>query len=454
MDQQHDDAAAAQAPTRLAAWRHRALHLFDTLSARSRDNLVVWLGAALVGLVSVALAKSAEWAFEGFARLHAHWWWWPFISLPLGGVLIRLLMTRYGQGAESAGIPQTVASINAAERSDIASHFLNPRVVIAKFGAIVLGIGSGFVMGREGPTVQIGASIMYSCRRWLSDQSVSFHRQLMVTGGAAGIAAAFNTPLAGIVFAFEELTRSVEERTSGKLIGAVILAGVVSLAFLGNYTVFGHLKVPPFAYTIFIPLIPIAILTGLIGGLLSWLCVHPQRWLPGAVLAWRLRRPYQYVIISALIVAALGLLAPIFGSGGPETSAAIASGTPLPWYFLPVKFAGLLTTFLLGLPGGVFAPSLSLGAAAASWLAPLFADDLHTKLMAIGMVGMLAAVTRAPLTAAVIVMEMTDGHAMVISILAASMIAARVARLFNTHLYSELAARTLAPFGYQGKHHD
>jgi len=94
-------------------------------------------------------------------------------------------------------------------------------------------------IGREGPTVQIGASIMHSLRRFTRFSVADIDRGLILAGGAAGIAAAFNTPLAGVVFAIEELSRSFEERTSGTIYTAVIVADVTSVALVGNYTYFG-----------------------------------------------------------------------------------------------------------------------------------------------------------------------------------------------------------------------
>ncbi|XZG70747.1 chloride channel protein [Chitinibacteraceae bacterium HSL-7] len=413
------------------------------LPERSRATLVLWMGAALVGLAAVLLALVAEWAFKVFGELHARWWWWPFIALPLGGMGIRWLMTRIGHGAEGSGIPQTMAALQVAEHAPLAEKLISARIACAKVIGVVLGLFSGFVLGREGPTVQVGASIMYACRRFVAVDDTVLRRQLILAGGAAGIAAAFNTPLAGIVFAFEELARSVEERTSGKLIGAVILSGMVSLALIGDYTYFGKLSVPEFTVTFIPPLIMVAVLCGLLGGAFSWMCVHPQRWLPVNLLAWRVTYPYRFIAGCGLLIAFCGLFAPIFGSGAEATSAAIASGDGLAWYFLPLKFIGLIATFLTGLPGGIFAPSLSLGAGVGSWFLPFFDSGLHVKLLAIGMAAMLAAVTRAPLTSAIIVMEMTDNHGMVMSILAATMISATVARLFRTNLYHDLAERAL-----------
>jgi H+/Cl- antiporter ClcA len=100
----------------------------------------------------------------------------------------------------------------------------------------MLGLACGASIGREGPSVQVGAAIMHNLGRMLHLSQRHSKRALILAGGAAGVAAAFNTSLAGIVFAIEELSRSFEERTSGRVLSAVIIAGIASLAVLGNYT--------------------------------------------------------------------------------------------------------------------------------------------------------------------------------------------------------------------------
>ncbi|WP_051229261.1 chloride channel protein [Paludibacterium yongneupense] len=426
---------------KVTALASRLQRRFDLFSSQTRATLVLWSGATLVGLVAVALAKASESAFHGFQLLAGRWPWWPFLALPVGGMLIRWLMTCIGQGAEGSGIPQALAALQLAD-TPRAARLLSARIALAKFVGIVMGVGSGFVLGREGPTVQIGAALMYACRRFVPDDA-AFRRHLILAGGAAGIAAAFNTPLAGVVFAFEELANSIEQTTSGRTIGAVILAGIISLALLGNYTYFGRIHVPPFSFSIVLPMAMVAVGGGLIGGLFSWLCVHQTRWLPARVARWRQRHPYGFIAACGLLIALCGLALPIFGSGADETSRVIAGRGDLGAAYLPLKFVGLLATFLTGLPGGIFAPSLSLGAGLGSWVAPLFAPEVHIKIIALGMVAMLAGVTRAPITSAIIMIEMTDGHGMVISTLGAAMIAAGVARVFETRLYHDLAQKFL-----------
>lgn len=434
--------------------RHRLSALPRAFAGRTRVTLVLWSGAAAVGLVAVLLAQASSWASAGFLSLQARYRWSPLLLVPLGGMAVLWMMRRLGRGAEGSGIPQAKAGLMLADRPTSVGRLLSARIAMAKFIGIFGGLASGFVLGREGPTVQIGASIMYGMRRFVRDDSAALRRQLILAGGAAGIAAAFNTPLGGIVFAFEEMARSVEEHTSGKVIGAVILAGVVALALQGDYLYFGRIRVSGFSGSVVAPMLLIGISAGLVGGAFAWACVHIGRWMPAPVAAWRHRHPYLFVGACGLVIALAGLVAPIHGSGAEITSAAIDSGRALPWYYLPMKWLGLLATFATGLPGGIFAPSLSMGAGLGSWFVPLFAPGLAIKLMAIGMAAMLAAVTRAPLTSAVIMIEMTDGHAMVISILGASLIAASVARLFGVHLYQDLAEaaiRAVAPDERQGR---
>lgn len=421
------------------------------LPRKTRTVLLFWLGAILVGLAAVALATVAEWASGFFSWAQARWWWSPLILGPCGGLLVCWLMHQHGPGANGSGIPQAKAALHVADQVFVTHRLLSLKIAAFKAVGIVFGLASGFVLGREGPTVQIGASIMYSLRYLMPENSPEVRRQLILVGGAAGIAAAFNTPLAGIVFAFEEMARSVEEKTSGKLLGAVILAGIVSLSIEGDYIYFGRIQAPVFSMIELFPVISISVLCGLIGGSFSWLCLNSKRWLPAQIQAWQHAHPYYFVASCGFFIACLGLLAPIHGSGAEVTRAAIENHQALPWYFLPLKFIGLLSTFLTGLPGGIFAPSLAMGAGVGSWFAGFFATAITVKLMAIGMAAMLAAVTRAPITAAIILMEMTDGHSMVISILVATMIASMIARRFDANLYHELASRAVTGLGLPGK---
>ena len=411
---------------------------------RIKASLVLWAGAVGIGCAATALAAAAGGAFAWFEAMRGRWWWWPFCVLPVGGMALTWFIHRVGPGTEGSGIQQAVAALQVAGEGQLPGRLINLRLALAKFIAIVGGMASGFVLGLEGPTVQIGASILFSLRRFFPRDTAMLRRQLIRAGGAAGIAAAFNAPLAGLVFAFEEMSHA-PGHASGKLVAAIVLAGVVAQPVFGYQSYFGRLALSgdlPLASLQALALLAFA--GGLVGGGLSWMALRTQHWIPQRVQRLRLTHPYAFVVVCGLLIALLGMAAPIFGSGAETTRALLAGRADLPWYYLPCKFSGLLLTMLTGLPGGVFSPSLSLGAGLGAWFLPFAGEAWQAECIAVGMTAVLAAVTRAPLTAAFIMIEMTDGHTLVLEMLGAAFIAAHVARLYGVRFYHEQAVRIVS----------
>jgi Chloride channel protein EriC len=143
---------------------------------------------------------------------------------------------------------------------------VRPAHLIGKVGLGLMGMLGGLTLGREGPTVHVGASIMYEMRRFYPRVSLRMERMLLLAGSAAGLSGAFNTPLAGILFAIEELTRSFEVRTNGVLITSIVFSGLVSLALAGNYLYFGQISAPDiFPLAFVLPVVIAAVLCGLAG---------------------------------------------------------------------------------------------------------------------------------------------------------------------------------------------
>ena len=237
-----------------------------------------WLGAVLVGLVSVAYAKLIDFGFELFQRMLSHGAWLPLVVTPLGAALAIWLTQKFFRGSEGSGIPQVIATL---QDSRLSKSLLSLRIMVGKIAISFLGILCGFTIGREGPTVQIGASLMYAMRHGYRRSSTHIERQLTLAGAAAGLAAAFNTPLAGVVFAIEELSRSFVARNSGTLITAIIFSGVVALGLQGNYLYFGQIKaLTEFHWALIPVLIAASLLTGVAGGLFGWLMLNVPRWMP------------------------------------------------------------------------------------------------------------------------------------------------------------------------------
>ncbi len=421
----------------------------DTPTTRRwQTRVVLWVGSALAGLAVVGFASLAEYALDGFQLLHAHWRWAPFLVVPAAGMLVAWAAKRYVPGSEGSGIPQVVAATALAPSGHSLEGLLSLRIAAGKVVLGCLALAGGFSAGREGPSVQVAASIMKLAQRFLPHSRAIRSSDLILAGGAAGIAAAFNTPLAGIVFAVEELGRRLETRTSGVLLSTIIIAGLVSIAFKGNYTYFGQLHVGALGVAVVVPTLLSGLTCGLLGGGFSWLLLWPQR-RPDLVLwAWRREHPVWFAGGCGLTVAILGWISggTSFGSGYAATSQAISGQIVLGWHAPVTRFLATAVSYFSGIPGGIFAPALAVGAAVGNDFAlysGLMADP-HAW-MALCMAAFLAAVTQAPITAAIIVMEMVDGHQMVISLMATAFIAKSISARFGPELYQQMAAAMAPP---------
>ena len=204
-----------------------------------RPRLVFWAGALAIGLVSVAFAFLADEAQHAFASLRSTSGFGLAAMLmlpPAGFGLSAYLALTFFPNAQGSGIPQAIAARHLSEDAD-RGLLLSLRIAAGKILLTLLGLLSGASIGREGPTVQVGAAIMLAAGRL---GGMAQARGLILAGSAAGIAAAFNTPLAGIVFAIEEMGRAYEARTNGLVLSAVVLAGLASVGLTGNYTYFGE----------------------------------------------------------------------------------------------------------------------------------------------------------------------------------------------------------------------
>lgn len=422
----------------LLAIRSAKLADFDTW----RGRLVVWIAAATAGLVVVLFAKTTEYAIAFFFSLQKTNWWLPLILTPVAGVVIVWVTNRWFSGAGGSGIPQTIAALQSDDHKGPYATLVSLKLA---FGKIVLGVGAlaaGFSAGREGPSVQVGASIMHAFRRFLPVGFSVHPKHLILAGGAAGISAAFNTPLAGVIFAIEELGRRFEQKTNGVVITAIVLSGLVSISLQGNYTYFGNLSVGIIDRKIIVPVIVCAIVCGIFGGIFSRTLIESSKPLKGTIGNLRRIHPLWWAGFCGLMVALLGVISggAAHGSGYAFTRDMLDGGVAEAWQYAPIKYLATIFTYLSGVPGGIFAPSLSIGAGIGNDLLPLFGNQYAaTAICTLCMAGFLAAVTQAPITSFIIVMEMIDGHEMVISLMAVAMIAAIIARLFSPPLYATLA---------------
>ncbi|UGA47791.1 chloride channel protein [Bradyrhizobium quebecense] len=405
---------------------NRQRRLFRIVSARWQRRAIFLLGGIAVGAAAVALAQLADLAQVAFSALVSHVRYASLVLTPAGFALSVYLTNRFFQNAQGSGIPQAIAARHLTDQTARES-LVSLRIAAGKILLTLFGLLCGASVGREGPTVQIGASIMFALGRF------SPRRQpgLILAGAAAGVAAAFNTPLAGIVFGIEEMSRAFETRTSSLIIGAVIAAGLTSLALMGNYTYFGTsaTALRNGADWLAVPLCGVA--GGLAGGLFSRILIAMARGFANPVGRTIKRYPVGFAAICGFAAAICGIASDgaIYGTGYQQVKSALEAGSQLPASFSVWKF--LATTFasISGMPGGIFAPSLAVGAGLGSNIAPLFHGAPLAAIMLLGMVSYFAGVVQAPITAFVIVTEMTDNHAMVVPLMAAALIAHASSRL-------------------------
>jgi H+/Cl- antiporter ClcA len=408
-----------------------------------KARLLMWGAAAAVGGAAVGFAKIADLAQLGLRRLLGVSPAIVWLLAPLGFGAIALLTRRYFKGAEGSGIPQTIFAIRA-ESGELGELFLRPAVVIGRVALAGAAMLCGGSIGREGPTVHVGAVIVHGISRWMPKGRMAAQRHaLVLAGGAAGVAAAFNTPLAGIVFAIEELSRSFEERASGTTLTAVILAGVLAIALVGDYTYFGQPQVAAQAASITPEVLLVAALCGLGGGLFSLLTLVSTKRLPSVLQGIRKERPALFAALCGLGVAALGAAsgALTYGTGYDEARSILENHAHLSWIYAPARAGATWLSYLSGIPAGLLAPSLSVGAGFGQFLADHLGQSSAVPFAILGMCGYLAGVTQAPLTSFVIVMEMTAQHAMVLPLMVTAAIATAISRMVSRPLYQSLADR-------------
>lgn len=412
--------------------------LKDALSKeRWWSRIVFWTAAGTLGLIAVFFARLCDWAAHSFLAIHRYNPYLPFLICPLGFWIIYRLQFFMFPGSEGSGIPQVMAALKSRSPG-LRDKLLSFRVLVGKIVCTFLGLLSGASIGREGPSVHIGAALFNFLGHFARFSRFERRQGLVIAGAAAGIAAAFNAPLAGIVFAIEELKGSFEERSSGLMLSAVILSGLMSLALLGHYTHFKETSIGIAGIGSVWPVFLISVMGGLFGGLFSKVILigTPK------IKNWRPFQPWIRPLLLGFFIASIGYFSngQSYGSGHDATQVLIESSDGSTLLFPFFKWAATVLSYLSGVAGGVFSPSLSVGAGLGGLVAPLFTDIPREALLLLGMVSYLSGVIRAPVTAFVIVFEMTSNHVLLIPLMAASFVAVGASKLVcRTPLYKGLA---------------
>jgi H+/Cl- antiporter ClcA len=363
--------------------------------------------------------------------------WVSLILTPLGFVASVWMARCFFPGSQGSGIPQAIAARHMKD-TNARAKLLSLKLTFGKIFLTLFGMACGASIGREGPTVQVGAAILLQAGRV---GRMMGERGLILAGAAAGVAAAFNTPLAGIVFAIEEMGRAFEQRNAGLVLIAVILAGIAALGLVGNYDYFGSNASMLIVTIDWVAVVICGVMGGLFGALFAKCILKGSALLRG----WTSVMPAQRTLLLAgacgLTVAVCGLMShgAVYGTSYTAARAAVEGGH-LAWSFAPLKFAATLASSLSGIPGGFFAPSLSIGAGMGDMIADLLHVHAPGAIVLLGMCAYFAGVVQAPITSAVIIAEMSNQSGMRLPLLLAALIAYGVSRFFQREsLYHAMA---------------
>jgi chloride channel protein, CIC family len=435
------------------------------LRREARDSLQiqeqrrkVFPRAVLVGLLAGLLAVAFRWALNGGERLRTHLILWAQ-RYPMWGWLLPIAV-----GAVGAGIAVRLVSQVAPETAGSGIPHLKAvlyrlrsmrwqRIVPVKFFAGMLAIGSGLTLGREGPTVQMGGAVGAAVAEWLKI-SPRERQTLIAAGAGAGLAAAFNAPLAGLAFVLEEVQRDFTPLVFSASFLAAVTADIVTRSLTDQLPIFHatNYPVPP------LMTLPAFLV---LGGLTGLLGVAFNRALLGTMEgfarlgSWLSRGgDWSSRLAGAAVGAVVGLVGwfvpQALGGGHRLVEAALAGQVALalvPLWFL-LRFGLTMVSYGCGAPGGIFAPLLVLGALiglGVGEITHLIVPDAvnHPEAFAVvGMAAYFAAIVRAPLTGIVLIMEMTNSYEQILPLLVACFSAYAVAdALGDQPIYEALLER-------------
>ncbi|MFN8164719.1 MAG: chloride channel protein [Bacteroidia bacterium] len=387
----------------------------EKLKLNLLNALPYWIAALISGALAVLYAKLFSLAESGTQFIYTRAGWSLYIISPVSFILAWWLVSKYSPFARGSGIPQVTAAIELSnpKHNYKVNSLLSLRVIFVKiFSSLIMVFGGG-VVGREGPTIQISGSIFKKINDLLPAWYPKISkRNMIVTGAAAGLAAAFNTPLGGIVFAIEELTKTHFSFFKSALLTGVIIAGITALNILGPYLYLGYPQLSGVSLWVILAIIPVIFATGIAGSGTGKIILYIIR------KKLFLKKNYQkalYAGLCGLAIALLGVLisSKIFGSGKDlMVSSLFSDQKRMDWYIPLLRMAGSVISFTAGTAGGIFAPSLSAGAAIGAVISGWFhLSNADTNLIILcGMTGFLTSITRSPFTSSILVSEMTNSH--------------------------------------------
>lgn len=412
------------------------------------QNLPLWIASCAVGLVAVFFTELLKLGESIFLNLYQHHKLWVFVLAPIFFFLSYYTVKRFAKYSNGSGIPQIMASLSLPERKSklLTKQLLSLRIILVKIiSSFFMSLGGG-VIGREGPTIQVAAAILYMVNRIIPDSWPKIsHKLMIITGGASGLAAAFNTPLGGIVFAIEELSKNNIRYLRTAIFSSVIIAGFTAQTILGPYLIFGFPDVSSKGISFFSILLLVTLVCGIIGAYFGRIIFFINAFKKKL----SVKKQYIFGFVAVMLFATVVFFTneDTIGSGDLLLNRLLFKEDKMvEWYIIPARIFNGIISFTNGGAGGIFAPALSFGGSIGAFFGNLFtlSPKEINMLVLVGMVSFLTAFTRSPFTCAVLVLEMTDRHSTIFYLLIAAWGSSLIAGRIDKESYYEKTAEIIA----------
>lgn len=403
------------------------------------EGIGVGIAAGLVAVLFRIALEGAETARQyvgNFISLHP--WALLIWMLVLAGLaaLVNMLL-KWDAYISGSGIPQVEGELHGA----LCQKWW--RVLLAKLTGGVLAIGAGLSLGREGPSIQMGAMAGKGVSK-LTRRGRTEEKMLMTCGASAGLAAAFNAPFAGVLFSLEELHKNFSVDVLLSSMSASITADFISRYVFGLKPVFDFSAAQMMPLSSYWTVLVLGVLLGLAGALYNF-CVRKSQDLYG-----KIKTKYLRLLIPFMIAGILLVVYPAVLGGGHNLVELVSQAQPLDFLILLflMKFLFSMLSFGSGAPGGIFLPMLVLGAAAGSIFSGLMNScglDAHLQnFVILGMAGLFSAIVRAPVTGIILISEMTGSFSHLLTLSLVSLTAYAVADLMHSRpVYDMLLSRLI-----------
>lgn len=407
------------------------------------NSLPFWIGAFVTGVVAVGYAKLFNLAESGTLYIIHHVAWSLFLITPICFCLSWWIVKRFANYARGSGIPQVSAALELSnpKYNYTVSKLLSFRIVVIKILSSLIMVFGGGAIGREGPTIQIAASIFKKINDLLPAWYPKISkRNMILTGAAAGLAAAFNTPLGGIVFAIEELTKTHFSYFKSALLAGVIIAGLTALSLFGPYLYIGYPVLNDIIFHNIILAIPVVIVAAFAGNFMGTAILYVTN------IKSKIKNTAKMLLFSICLATVTVALAyfinfKVLGSGKEiMINTLFSNQKDMEWYVPFLRIIGPILSFSNGGAGGIFAPTLSTGASIGAVMAEWFKlSATQTNLLILcGMTACLTGITKSPFTSAILVIEMTNTHNVIFHILVSALIANVITAMSKHSFYDYL----------------